>query len=464
MKQINRLLNILLVLTLVFTFVTPIIHAAEDRAELRAKDEVVYARLTANGASEAAYIVNVFEVIKTGEIVDYGNYSAVKNLTDLSAISKGAEQVEFSAGEGKFYYQGNLDEIQLPWDVAVTYYLDGEEIAPEELLGQDGKVEIKIETKANKSVDSVFFDHYTLQITLPLAGEKFSHIQAEDATIAKVGKTEQVTLTILPEEASEQSVTANVKDFEMEGIEIVAIPFMMALEDFETDDMVDNMSSLSDAIAEVHEGVGTLNDGVLQLSDGTNDVEEGSAQFHQGLIDLNSASTSLVHGSGQIKAALARMKKELSFVDDIDLSELQELIDGLEKMELGLREIADGLNELAGGYATAFDKLNNLVEEVPNRDEELELTKEEMGLMIVQGISQEKIEYLMRNYEAAQTLKEMFNNEGFLNLFNNIESILQQSSDALHEIADRTLEMTESLNSAWKEFSALDQLDELVHG
>src|SRR5699024_2423666 len=206
-----------------------------------------------------------------------------------------------------------------PWNFTVTYYLNGSEVSTDELLGADGRIEIRLETEANSGVDSVFFDYYTLQISLPFDVEKFSNIKAEDATVVNAGKMEQVTFTVLPEEEAELLVTADVMDFEFDGIEIVAIPFAMAFDDFETDDMVDDFGELSDAIAKLHDGVGKLNDGVREFSDGTGDLEEGSAIFQQGLVDLNGASSSLVNGSAEIKKALGMMKEELTFVDDIDL-------------------------------------------------------------------------------------------------------------------------------------------------
>lgn len=464
MKRVNKLLSISLVFSLLLAFLFPIGYAAKSEAEVREKNEVIYARLTEQGASDTAYVVNVFEVIEAGEIIDYGNYSAVKNLTDLSELRQNKDEIQFTAAEGKFYYQGNLQSIDLPWNIDVSYYLDGRLVETDELLGKDGELEIKIQTTANEVVDSNFFDHYTLQITVPFDVEKFTNIQAEEATIASAGKTDQVTFTLLPEEEATLAVTANVIDFELDGIEIVAIPFMMALDDFDTDEMVDDMGELSEAISEVHDGVSKLNEGVRALRSGTGDLQLGSTQFEQGLNDLNSGSAPLVNGSHEIKKALTEMKNELSFVEDIDISDLQQLIVGLEKLESGLREIAYGLEKLADAYGLAFHQLDEAVEKIPERNKELELTDEEIGLMIAQGISQEKIVYLMENYEVAQTINAMFNDPDFVSLFTHIELNLQESSASLHEIADGLLEMNEALNETLNEFKGLDQVTKLIDG
>lgn len=463
-KHIKRFISLALVFVFMFTFIFPVVEAAEGTAEFRAKDEVVYGTLNAYGESDSGYVVNVFEVTQAGEIIDYGNYGAVKNLTNLSEVANGADQVKFDVEEGKFYYQGDLEVVELPWDFIVTYYLNGSEISVADLLGADGRVEIKLETKAGSGVDSAFFDHYTLQISLPFDVENFSNIKAENATVANAGKMEQVTFTVLPEEETELSVTADVTDFEFDGIDIVAIPFAMAFDDFETDEMVDDFGELSDAIAELHDGVGKLHDGVRELGDGTGDLQDGSAKFQQGLVDLNGASGSLVNGSAQIKRALGMMKEELSIVEEIDLSAIDELMDGLSEMEKGIRDIAIGLDQLGNGYAAVYDKLKQVVENIPKRNKELELTEEEIRLIVMQDVPQEKIVYLIKNYEAAQAIKGIFSEREFVGLFDSIEGALKQSSDGLLEIADGLRQMNNELKKALNEFGELDKLSELVDG
>ena len=46
------------------------------------KSEAVYANLAADGAPEAVYVVNRFDVEAPGTIVDEGDYEAVRNLTN----------------------------------------------------------------------------------------------------------------------------------------------------------------------------------------------------------------------------------------------------------------------------------------------------------------------------------------------------------------------------------------------
>jgi len=464
MKQLYKILSMLLIFMLTFTFLSPLAHSEAMEAEYGAKDEVIYGTLSEEGKSDAAYVVNVFEVSKAGVIEDYGNYTSIKNLTNLTEIEQNTDEVEFEAEEGKFYYQGDLANPQLPWEFKVTYYLDGKEITPEKLLGKSGKLKIAIETRENKEVDDNFFKHYTLQISVPFDVEKFSNVQAEDATVVNAGKTEQVSFTILPEKEADVSISAQVEDFELDGIDIVAIPFVMTLDDIETDDMVDDMENLSDAIAELHDGVGSLHDGVHGLQLGTENLQEGSAQFQAGLGEVNNASPSLVNGSAQINKALQTMQEELSSLEDIDLSKLEDVTTALTDMEKGLQEIERNLDQLASHYTKAYSQLKQVVSHIPDKQEKHSLTKEEINKMIAAGISEEKINYLLANEQAAQSIKQMFTDKNFIQLFDNLAGALQQSSAGVKEVAKGLGDMKKAFQVASEQLGELDHLAELMTG
>lgn len=50
------------------------------------KDENVYVNLNQDGSVGGMYVVNEFDMAEDGAILDYGNYSAVKNLTTNEEI------------------------------------------------------------------------------------------------------------------------------------------------------------------------------------------------------------------------------------------------------------------------------------------------------------------------------------------------------------------------------------------
>src|SRR5699024_10818490 len=80
-----------------------------DTGKYSTKDEVIYGNLDVSGNVKDMYVVNNFNVTEPGLLVDYGDYSHVRNLTDLSDIEQmNHDEVHFQADETNFYYQGNL--------------------------------------------------------------------------------------------------------------------------------------------------------------------------------------------------------------------------------------------------------------------------------------------------------------------------------------------------------------------
>ena len=71
-----------------------------------------------------------------GEIVHHGQYTEVENLTDTSPIEYKNGTVTIDAAEaGRYYYQGKLRKALMPWDIQISYTLDGAEIDPDDLGG-----------------------------------------------------------------------------------------------------------------------------------------------------------------------------------------------------------------------------------------------------------------------------------------------------------------------------------------
>ncbi|MDD3370088.1 MAG: hypothetical protein PHP50_14600, partial [Lachnospiraceae bacterium] len=232
------------------------------------KDEVIYATLDEEGNNAEIYVVNSFDLGTAGQVVDYGNYLDVKNLSSKEPISMRDGTVDFQAEKGKNYYQGTLKGTKLPWDVAVTYTLDGKAISGEELGGKSGNLEMKLKLTQNSETDSVYRKHFALQTTVILEGKHAMEIEAPGATAANVGENKQLTYVVLPDTDKEFVIKAKVTDFEMDGIQVNGIPLAIDVEDPDTQEMKDKMLELKDGAVELNDGTKKLKDGTSELTDG----------------------------------------------------------------------------------------------------------------------------------------------------------------------------------------------------
>src|SRR5699024_8593758 len=157
------ILTIAIMLFIPYSFM-PLQAKEKKEGSVSSKDEVVYATLEATGEHDEVFVVNLLDVTKDEKVKDYGDYTSVKNLTGLAENTQTDDKIETEAEKGKLYYQGNMDNVNLPWDITLTYRLDGQKIKPKELIGKDGKVEIDIDVQQNKKANKEFFENYLLQI------------------------------------------------------------------------------------------------------------------------------------------------------------------------------------------------------------------------------------------------------------------------------------------------------------
>lgn len=358
----KKILSVLLTAAIVFAIAVPAI-ASEMPTQ---KEEVVYGILGADGSIQNLYVVNSFQ---GGTIIDYGDYSEVSNMTSSEVLTQKADLITISTTANRFYYQGTLKEKVLPWHVAIQYELDGKEILASDLAGKDGTLEIKIDITQNKAINSAFFDNYMLQVSLTLDTEKCTAIESPNATIANAGKNKVVAHTVLPGNDRIISITAQVHDFEMPGIEMTAMPFAMRIDMPDIDNLKEDLASLSNAVSDLNDGVKELSDGVTKIYSGAQKLADGSSDFANGLSELSNNSQKVLSASSKIKSALADMVKAIDQgIGAFSLDDIAALPGGLRQLSGGLAEIAEGMQTLKDGYAAAYAALDSAIMSIPDTD------------------------------------------------------------------------------------------------
>jgi len=147
----NILPKIVSVIAVVFILANSITASAVGVSS--EKQEVVYSILDLDGSVDSIYVVNIFD---GGQIIDYGNYSEVRNMTTSEEINQSGDEITINTSANKLYYQGTLKSKELPWNFQIKYTLDGKEISGKELAGKSGKLQIDMAVASNTKVNSVF--------------------------------------------------------------------------------------------------------------------------------------------------------------------------------------------------------------------------------------------------------------------------------------------------------------------
>ncbi len=284
------------------------------------KEENVYANLENNGDIKNVYIVNTFMLDEEGKITDYGNYKDLRNLSGSEKIESNNDKIVLNGKEGKNYYQGTMQNANLPWNIKVNYYLNGKEIKAQELAGKSGALEIKIRIKQNKNADKTFFENYLLQTSLSLDTEKCKNIQAEGATIANVGSNKQLNYNILAGSEKDISIKADVTNFELsDGISFNGLLMSMAIDNFDT-------SVINDKTALLKTGVSKLNTGVNTLKSGSNKYNSGVLEFANKTKSLPTQSKKVQNAIDELLSGVKTMENKISSVGTTQNTQVQNTI------------------------------------------------------------------------------------------------------------------------------------------
>ena len=334
------------------------------------KEEVVYINLNNNGLVDKVYAVNIFD---SENIIDYGDYSQVRNMNTKDVLDYNDGKVVTTNSSDKLYYEGVLENTEVPWNIDISYYLNGTKINVDDIAGCSGSLEIKMSITENEKCNSVFFENYALQGTVLLDTKNCTNIESEEATMANVGSQKQLSYMILPNKGKEISIKANVKDFEMPSISFNGVKFNLSV-DVNTDELTDKVKELTDAIDEINSGATTLNDGTSTLNNGTSNLlsgvdnlnsgvdslNSGILKVKEGLETLNSKSSSLTGGSKKILDALNEINSALGNVS-VSQESITQLVSASSQIKDGIDSLVSGASSLNSniGYSVYKNIMNS---------------------------------------------------------------------------------------------------------
>lgn len=317
-----------------------IVPAPALAAQDGAKDEVVYVKGSAAGATEGVYVVNAFETEGAERVSDPGAYREVTNLSTDEALEQRDGAVELTTTAGApFYYQGTMEaDVALPWDITLTYRLNGQEVDPAELAGADGVLEVSFDVRANADADvSDFADSYVLQAQGTFPSEAFAVIDSGDATMARSGSNVVMTCLVLPGESKTFEFSGLVNDFHYDGWQVAGMALSMAVDLSDQD-----TAQLASATEALEDATGQLSDGAQELADGLAVLNEGADATAQGAGALNEGADELAQGASQLAGGV-----------DSAVAGLDRLSVAGESVAAGWRQVYEGV----GGVAHAVAQL-----------------------------------------------------------------------------------------------------------
>lgn len=255
---------------------------------------------------------------------------------EMVYVTAGANGAVKNTFIGSTLYDG---KEALPFDMKVTYYLDGKEVSAKDLAGKSGRVKIiySYQSKATYGGKYVPFMAIT---ELGLDGEKFDNVRVSNGKIISEGENYIITgYSFLGLNADLKTdflpttfiVEADAKDFSLGNSYTILTNELIANIDTSKltnlDELVSSINQLSDGLDKIIDGSSEIKSGLEKslagtkklyagagaLANGINDVTNGASRIAGGLNEISSHNNEINAGADQIFAAmLSNANKELS--------------------------------------------------------------------------------------------------------------------------------------------------------
>lgn len=225
MKIRKRILSsIVVLLILPGTLSTTAIAAAPGVSV----DESAYVNLNYYGIPTNINIVKSLSLNGNKQFTDYGEYEKVTNMSNnvVPTMKDGAISWNLNNYNGKFYYECTPKKgtVVLPWNVDVSYSLNGTPIDASKLAGASGLVQIDVKVTPNTKADIYYRNNMLLQMQTIVDMSKASNVDAPGAQVQTIGNKKIILFAALPGEKDTFTLRIGTNSFETDGILLTMVP------------------------------------------------------------------------------------------------------------------------------------------------------------------------------------------------------------------------------------------------
>ncbi|MDD7282782.1 MAG: hypothetical protein PUG98_02570, partial [Clostridium sp.] len=308
------------------------------------KDETVYVFAKANGDVDNILVNETLKNRdKNDKIEDTTDLKDIVNVKGDETFTQNGNKITWDAAGNEISYQGTTDK-QLPVSVKATYYLDGNEISPEDLAGKSGKVKIRLDYTSNETVTkdvngkdediSVPF----IAVSGMVLGDNFTNIQVTNGKYLAQGESNIVVGYAVP--GLDSGVKDAAKDLDTEIPDYVEVSADVT--DFSLDMTVTMLVNGSEMdysgdldLTDLDDLTEALSSAGNQLADGSGELSDGAGQVSEGAGTLASKMGDLTTGAGSLKAGMETLS-----------SSSGDLASGVAVIDQSAQSIANGINTL----------------------------------------------------------------------------------------------------------------------
>ena len=346
MKKSLRFASAALALTLAAGCAMPAFAAGKSSIS---KSETVYAVMNGDGSIKSTTVSeHLYSASGLSGVTDKTTLTDIQNTESDAEFTQNGEELVWNTEDTDVYYKGNTDKA-LPIDVKVTYALDGQEAALEDLIGKSGHLTVTVALKNNET-GTVNVNGKDRTIVTPLItavgvilGGDASNVTAEHGMVESAAKSSVAAFVTLPgvkdslsgllpdEVDSIEDYLQDTVTVEADVTELTCPQVMVACATSTAALGTSNVFDLS-SINDLTDGINQLNDAMSQLMDGASQLVDGTSQLASGVLALLDGANTLNNGAAALDDGLGQLTNGLDTLSANNAA-----------LNAGAQQVADGV-------------------------------------------------------------------------------------------------------------------------
>lgn len=378
-------------------------------------DEAMYVKLDPYGTIAESSVVKSYDLHGARQVVDYGVYGTVTNLSDYTEPVVDGNQITFDLSEqpdnDRFYFEGSLDseEVsrQLPWELSVRYRLNGVERGLEEIAHEKGLVEIFIDIIPNPNTEDYYKNNMTLEAAAIIDMDKNLSVEAPGAQIQSIGNLKAVLFMVLPGEEQHYELRIGSDDFEFSGLSFMMVPVTLSQLD-RLEDLRDTRDTVKDSVDSIGDSLDVVLDSLEGVQGGLSSTVSGLKKLDESRRVIASARDGIYVDADNALAVLKELSDRgipfTSYVKEAQ-NALDDTNEGINDLNHTVQELDAQLADLGWGLRDINRDLNDVVELV--NDTRHDIGSFESKLSDLRDDLQKLKDYKLAVNEKTKKLKEL---------------------------------------------------------
>ena len=346
MKKSLRFASAALALTLAAGCAMPAFAAGKSSFS---KSETVYAVMNGDGSIKSTTVSeHLYSASGLSGVTDKTTLTDIQNTESDAEFTQNGEELVWNTEDTDVYYKGNTDKA-LPISAKITYAMDGQEAALEDLIGKSGHLTVTVALKNNET-GTVNVNGKDRTIVTPLItavgvilGGDASNVTAEHGMVESAAKSSVAAFVTLPgvkdslsgllpdEVDSIEDYLQDTVTVEADVTELTCPQVMVACATSTAALGTSNVFDLS-SINDLTDGINQLNDAMSQLMDGASQLVDGTSQLANGVLALLDGANTLNNGAAALDDGLGQLTNGLDTLSANNSA-----------LNAGAQQVADGV-------------------------------------------------------------------------------------------------------------------------